>query len=204
MKLKFISVLLVALALVTFSPSNACATPHPLPPSVFDPASIVGNIDFAGAVHLNNNNLSLATQVLTWFSINNVAGDTSVAPGSTGSFSGIAGGTLATMAQPWTFTGGPQPALWSVGGFTFDLLTVHVVTQTTTFLNVLGTGTVSGNGFATTDATWSFTVSDSNGGNHGLFSFASDANSVPDGGLAVALFGVAFCALGIARRFMMS
>ena len=55
------------------------------------------------------------------------------------------------MATPWIFhPSTATPGLWSVGGFTFDLISATVVTQTATFLNITGTGTVSGNGFEDT------------------------------------------------------
>jgi hypothetical protein len=184
---------------------NASATRHPLPPVTLG-SSIEGNINFAGAVHLDNNNLAKATTVVTWFDVFNNPGKTSVVPGATGAFSGIAPGTSATMAQPWIFNPStPTTALWSVGGFTFDLLSASIVSQSATFLNVLGTGIISGNGFNPTSATWGFTVNDSNGRSHMMFSFAANNNSsVPDGGMTVTLLGVALCALGIGRRFMMS
>jgi hypothetical protein len=65
--------------------------------------AIQGNINFAGSVHLNNNNLALATTVVTWLDSFNNAGKSTVVPGNDGDFAGIPAGTSATMAQPWTF-----------------------------------------------------------------------------------------------------
>jgi hypothetical protein len=65
--------------------------------------AIQGNINFAGSVHLNNNNLALATSVVTWLDSFNNAGKSTVVPGNDGDFAGILAGTSATMAQPWTF-----------------------------------------------------------------------------------------------------
>jgi VPDSG-CTERM motif len=189
----------VCAAMLAFS-YTASATPHPLPP-VTSAAAIEGNINFAGAVHLDNNNLGSATTVVTWFDAFNNAGKTSVVPGATGAFSVIPAGTSATMAQPWVFNPStPTAALWSVGGFTFDLLSATVVSQSNTFLNVLGTGMVSGNGFAPTSATWSFTVNNSNGQPKMMFSFAANNNSVPDGGITVALLGIALMGVEVLRR----
>jgi VPDSG-CTERM motif len=74
------------------------------------------------------------------------------------------------------------------------------VSQSNTFLNVLGTGIVSGNGFDPTQATWSFTVNNSNGRPKIMFSFAANADAVPDGGSAVALLGLALTGLEVLRR----
>jgi VPDSG-CTERM motif len=198
---KNLAILSAAFCTVMFAFShNASATRHPLPPVTLG-ASIEGNINFAGAVHLDNNNLGLATTVVTWFDAFNNAGKTSVVPGATGNFSVIPAGTSATMAQPWVFNPStPTPSLWSVGGFTFDLLSATVVSQSNTFLNVLGSGIVSGNGFDPTIATWSFTVNNSNGQPKMMFSFAANNNSVPDGGVTVALLGLALVGVEVLRR----
>jgi len=167
--------------------------------------AIQGNINFAGGVQFDTNSLATATQVTTWFDVFNNAGFTSVAPGGTGDFAGIAPGTQATMAQPWIFTPStPTPGLWSVGGFTFDLLTSTVVTQNNTFLNISGTGIVSGNGFDATSMAWSFTAQSANGRPRTIFSFSANGVAVPDGGTTVMLLGAALGMLGMARRFLMS
>jgi VPDSG-CTERM motif len=198
---KNLAILSAAFCTVMFAFShNASATRHPLPPVALG-TSIEGSINFAGAVHLDNNNLASATTVLTWFDVFNNAGKTSVVPGATGAFSGILPGTSATMAQPWVFNPStPTAALWSVGGFTFDLLSATIVSQSATFLNVLGTGIISGNGFNPTSATWSFTVNNSDGRPHMMFSFAANNNSVPDGGITVALLGIALVGVEVLRR----
>jgi hypothetical protein len=78
-------------------------------------------------------------------------------------------------------------------------------------LNVLLTGTVSGNGFDTTAFTGSFqTANPSSGPGHGFpndglttfterISFGSSA-SVPDGGTTIMLLGVALVGLGLIKR----
>ena len=198
---KKLAILSAAFCAVMFAFShNASACRHPLPPVTLASA-IEGNINFAGAVHLDNNNLGSATTVVTWFDAFNNTGKTSVVPGATGAFSVIPAGTSATMAQPWVFNPStPTTALWSVGGFTFDLLSATVVSQSNTFLNVLGTGMVSGSLFDPTPATWSFTVNNSNGQPKMMFSFAANNNSVPDGGVTVALLGLALVGVEVLRR----
>jgi hypothetical protein len=167
--------------------------------------SINGNINFAGSVQFNTNLLQNVTRVVTWYDILNHAGFSSVAPGGTGDFAGIAPGTQATMAQPWIFIPStPTPGLWSVGGFTFDLLTSTVVTRNSTFLNISGTGIVSGNGFDPTSMEWSFTAQNAGGRPRTIFSFSANGVAVPDGGTTVMLLGAALGVLGMARRFLMS
>ena len=165
--------------------------------------SIQGTIEFAGSVHFDTNSLATAHRVVTWYDIHNNAGFSSVAPSSTGDFSGILGGTQATMAQPWIFNPStPTPGLWSVGGFSFDLLTSTIVTRNAGTLHITGTGIVSGNGFDPTSMAWSFTAQSANGRPRTIFSFSADANAVPDGGTTVMLLGAALGALGMARRYL--
>ena len=163
--------------------------------------AINGNINLAGSVQFDTNSLGTATQVTTWFDIFNNAGFSSVAPGGTGDFAGIAPGTQATMAQPWIFNPStPTPGLWSVGGFTFDLLTATVVTQNAQFLSISATGIVSGNGFDPTAMEWSFTAQSAGGRPGTIFSFSANGVAVPDGGATVALLGLALTGAEVLRR----
>ena len=163
--------------------------------------AIQGNINFAGAVHFDTNSLATATRVVTWFDSNGNAGFSSVQAGGTGDFAGIAAGTQATMAQPWIFTPStPTPGLWSVGGFSYDLLTSTVVTQNAGTLLITGTGIVSGNGFDPTSMDWSFTTQSAGGQTRTNFSFSANGVAVPDGGSAVALLGLALVGIEALRR----
>jgi hypothetical protein len=162
-------------------------------------AQINGTIDFAGSAKFDSTSLANATRVAVWRDVFGNAGFSNVAD-TTGDFSSITLGTQATMATPWIFNPSTAtPGLWSVGGFTFDLLGSTVVTQTATFLNISGTGVVSGNGFDPTAGTWAFTVQNA-GGNHTFFSFSANVATVPDGGSAVALLGIALAGIEFARR----
>jgi hypothetical protein len=164
-------------------------------------ARINGTIDFAGSVMFDTGTggLTNATQVAQWRDVFGNAGFSNVAA-THGDFSGIVLGTQAAMATPWIFNPStPTPGLWSVGGFTFDLLSSLVVTQTPTFLNITGTGIISGNGFDPTNANWAFSVQDA-GGIHEFFSFSANAATVPDGGSAVALLGISLGAIEFIRR----
>jgi hypothetical protein len=178
---------------------NASATPHPLPPVTLA-TSIMGNIDFVGGVHLDNVNLGSATTVATWFDISQNPGHSTVLIAD-GSFSGILPGTQADMFNGWVFNPSTAtPGLWSVGGFTFDLVSATVMNQSNFFLNVLGSGTIHGIGLDDTPGTWSFTVDNSSGLPHVRFGFAAENNSVPDGGITVALLGIALVGVEVLRR----
>jgi hypothetical protein len=162
-------------------------------------APIQGSIDFGGVVTFDTMSLATATRVSGW--------NSSFVLQDSGSFSGIAPGTSATMASSWTFNSGtpmtpmPGPAtpgLWSVGGFTFDLTSSTVVSQSTTFLNITGFGTASGNGFNTTPGTWSFTSSDSNGQPQTTFGFQAQS-TVPEPS-TLALLGAGIGGLIASRK----
>ena len=156
---------------------------------------ITGDITFGGVVTFDSTSLSLATQVSTW--------NLSIVTSDSGSFSSIPILSNVTMTAPWIFNPStPTIPLWQVGGFTFDLTSSTIVTQTTTFLNITGVGTISAAGFTTTPGTWSFTVSNADGKKHSTFGFQSDTvgNAVPDGGATAALLGVAVAGVEVLRR----
>jgi hypothetical protein len=166
--------------------------------------TIQGQISFAGQVRLNSPSLAAATKVNQWRDIfGNNSGHSNVVAGATGDFSGIAGGTLSAFHNGWNFgSGGPQTTLWSVGGFTFDLLSSTIIMQTASDLTITGTGTISGNGFEVTPGTWDFQITNAGGRNHATFAFvaSTSAQGVPDGGSAVALLGIALAGIEIVRR----
>jgi len=162
--------------------------------------AITGDIQFAGETHFDTNSLATATTVVTWFDVFHNAGFSSVTSG-TGDFAGIAPGTSAAMTQPWIFNPStPTPGLWSVGGFSYDLLTSTIVTQNASTLFITGTGIVSGNGFDPTSMDWSFTTQSAGGQTRTNFSFSANGLAVPDGGSAVALLGLALVGIEVLRR----
>jgi hypothetical protein len=164
-------------------------------------ALINGTIDFAGSVMFDSSHLDNATQVMLWRDVFGNLGFSNVAA-TEGDFSFIPLGTQATMGTPWIFNPSTAtPGLWSVGGFTFNLMHATVVDQTATFLNITGTGIVTGPaGFEDTFTRWAFTVQNA-GGTHDFFSFsANSATGVPDGGSAVALLGIGLGVIEFIRR----
>lgn len=146
-------------------------------------ASIQGSIDFGGVVTFDSMSLATATRVINW--------DNSFVLQSFGDFAGIAPGTPSTMAAPWIFNPStPTLSLWSVGGFTFDLASSTIVEQSSTFLNITGAGTISGNGFDPTPGTWSFSASRADGGMASSFGFQAQTNAVPEAS-SIVLLGLA-------------
>jgi len=79
--------------------------------------------------------------------------------------------------------------LWQIGGFTFDLTSSTVVSQSATFLDVSGVGTISGNGFDPTPGTWSFNSTQADGSSNPTFSFQANSAAVPEAS-PLALFGM--------------
>jgi VPDSG-CTERM motif len=162
--------------------------------------TVNGDIQFAGTVKLNTKSLATANSVVTWFDVFHHAGFSSVTSGS-GDFAGIASGTSASMPNVWIFgPSTPTPGFWSVGGFTFNLLSSTVVTQNASTLVIEGIGIVSGNGFDPTAMDWMFTTQSSGGRTRTQFSFSANGLALPDGGSAVALLGLALTGLELLRR----
>jgi hypothetical protein len=160
MKRLFVATMSILLALVCFAPALKAAP-------------ITGSIDFAGVVTFDTMSLATATRVNVW--------NSSFVLQDSGDFSSIAAGTNVTMAAPWIFNPSTNtPSLWSVGGFKFDLASSVIVSQSATFLNVTGFGTLSGNGFDPTPGTFSFTASDSSGQNQTTFGFQAQSTAVPE------------------------
>ena len=170
-------------------------------------AQIQGDIDFGGVVTYNTTSLATATEVDMWQPLQNGPSNFSRVLQRNGDFANptynINVGDSAAMAAPWIFNSGtpavPAPgpatnALWSIGGFTFNLSSSMVVSQDATFLNVTGVGTVIGNSFDPTPGTWSFTSTQSDGSSNPNFSFQAETTAVPEASSLV-LFGIGILGL---------
>ena len=162
-------------------------------------AQIQGDILMIGRVTVDAPSLLTATQVTNWFAaVTQNVGFSTVAA-TTGDFTIVPLGTEAAMATPWVFAN-PTLSLWSVGPFTFDLLSATIVTQTGDFLNILGTGTIHGAGFDDTVGEFRFTAT----GTGTRFGFAALTSAVPDGGSTVMLLGLGLSGIGLIRRYLVS
>ncbi len=155
---------------------------------------ITGMLNIAGTANFNTSSLTTASSAT--FS------DVLVLGGNTGTFASFAVGTPVVMASytfdPSTITNG----LWSVNGFTFNLLSSTVEQRTATFLSVSGTGIITGPaGFDATPGVWAFTSQNAGGHPHDTFSFSAntEGGAVPDSGMTLALLGTGLMGLAAFR-----
>jgi hypothetical protein len=160
--------------------------------------SVSGAITFAGGVELNSTTVNTATAVTGWLDEGGFMPTVQSVSGNMAAF--VTAGDTATFAFPWFFNSGPLPGFWSVDGFTFNLIASSIVFQGGGFVNVSGTGTISGNGLGPTFASWSFTAQDDP--SNGVFSF-SGGSETPDGGAAVVLLGLGLAGIEAIRRKLM-
>ena len=135
---------------------------------------ITGSISIKGGVELNSTSVNTATKVTSWL---NGANQPPTVVSRSGSFANVSVGAPVTMAAPWNFNSGSLPALWSAGGFTFNLTASSIVMQGNGFLNVSGTGTITGNGYNDTPGTWKFSTQ--NPPANGVFSFSASTTANP-------------------------
>lgn len=183
---------------------------------------ISGNITFAGGAVLDTSSAATATEVTSWTGPGG-AGDPLVISAD-GSFSGVAPGTEATFSSPWFFNSGAVSSLWSVGGFTFDLTSSHIVYQATTVEGgvpigaavVEGIGAVMGNGESPEAMTWSFSINDPGAASDKglLFSFqvadgtvgsvTPPPGEVPDGGTTAMMLGLSVLGLGLVKKQLLA
>lgn len=162
---------------------------------------ISGTIDMGGTAILNNVALGSATAATSFTGV-------TVGGIPTGNFAGTFGTSVAWSGFGWNPFVPPVPQpLWSFvfagKTFTFDLTSVTIVSQSNTFLNLLGGGTLKETGFDNTSGAWSFTISNPNGDPHATFAFTfanSQTANVPDGGTTVLLLGAALSGLALLRR----
>jgi len=161
---------------------------------------INGAITFAGGVELDDPvTVNNATQVTGWLDENGDMPTVQSVSGNMAAFVTVGDTATFTPFSTWSFNSGPIALFWQVDGFTFSLIASHIVFQGSGFLNVSGTGTITGNGFTPTAVDWFFTVQDDPA--NGVFSFSG--GNVPDGGATVALLGLALAGIeGIRRKLM--
>ena len=153
---------------------------------------VTGNVGFSGAVQLNSGSVQTATTATAWF-------DT-VVNATSGSFTTIANNTAVNLATPWTFNSAAIPSFWTVGGFTFDLISSSIHSQDGLFLNVVLAGTVTGNGYDATAFSGTFQVANPPANGLTTFTERLSFNAVPDGGSTMMLLGGAVMGLGLIRR----
>ncbi len=174
----------------------ACATAHAVP--------ISGQVTIAGTATLNNTNLNQATAATAF------SGVTVIDP-TTGSYAGSQGSAVTFNPFSWSPSSASVSPLWSFvfGGRTyqFNLASLTVVSQSSTFLNIAGIGTltISGTGptFDPTIGSWSFSIVNPSGGPQVSFQFSfAPPMNVPmsEDGSALALLSIGLVCLELIRR----
>ncbi|MES2474886.1 MAG: VPDSG-CTERM sorting domain-containing protein [Verrucomicrobiota bacterium] len=187
--------------LKTFTKVGAALSAAFVLTSVANATMVNGQIDFGLTATLDSPLLINATEVSSWNFV--------IAVSPTDDFDTFVntGDVPSTFTAPWSFVSGAVSPLWVVGGFTFDLTSSSIFQQNANFLDVRGTGMVTGNGFDPTPGNWTFTITSASGSGSGVsgtgFSFvASNNTNVPDGGTTVALLGFSLLGLhGVRRKF---
>jgi len=150
---------------------------------------ITGMLNISGTAHYNAP-IATATQV-TMFE------DVITGGANTGSFAGIPSLVPVTMTSPYIFNPStPTPALWSVAGFTFDLLSSVIIFQSSHGILLEGEGIITGNGFDPTSGHWSFSQQQGAGT---ILTFSATTEAVPDGGMTMALLGAGLMGLAAFR-----
>lgn len=175
--MKFIQLLLAAAVFVFTSTASA--------------VEISGVIKFGGDVDID----------LTANTVDILGDDAVVIADPTGDF--VSGGTSITTGDIAVYNDftydvfAPVDPLWTIDGFSFKLSHItyinEVIIGTTEYLNLAGTGILSGNGFDPTSGSWTFSADGSDG------EFAFSSTNVPEPGIAL-LLGAGLIGFGISRK----
>jgi hypothetical protein len=170
---------------------------------------------------LNSSSAASASEVTAWTGFG--GNGSPLVESADGSFASVTPGTAATFSAPWFFNSGAVNGLWSVGGFTFDLTSSHIVNQGTTVeggvpigsATVEGIGAIMGHGDNPEAMTWSFSINDpsakgANGqqifsfqvadGTVGSTSGTTPPSGVPDGGTTAMMLGLGMLGLGLIKK----
>jgi VPDSG-CTERM motif len=179
---KCLLVILAVAAVARFLPSAQAQVPLDTPYQFKYAINLGGGDSIVnitnGTATFNAPSLATATMV-TAFSNTAVAG-----MGNTGVFSSITPGTPVAMSAPLILNQPEQSPsmLFSVSGFTVDVTGTMTMEQTGKFLDVSGTGTLTGHGMNQAPGNFTFTA------------------RAPDGGTTLGLLGVGLMGILAVRR----
>lgn len=157
---------------------------------------ITGALSIDGNAAFDNTTIGSATEVTDWDS------PETTRVGS-GSFSSIPRNTDINITAPWTFNSGATLGFISFDGYTFNLATSTITSQTggpNGGVTVYGYGTLFGNGFSPTTYAYTFSSTGLESGSPLEQSFQATLYVLPDGGTTAALLGGSLTILGLIRR----
>lgn len=155
---------------------------------------MTGSLNFTGQAVLNSSSVNNATAETSWVG-------PFVTGTSTGSFSGVPLNSTVSMAiYTWNFNtlSASVSGFWSVDGFSFQLQSSHITSQSGGSLSVTALGMVTGGGFDPTLMQWNFSAKDA-GSSPPTFSWSATTN-VPDGAATVVLLGIALFGVALLKR----
>jgi len=169
---------------------------------------INGGISFNGNVTAYLNSTGTGTIATDYTLAHSLVFSTSfVSAGANGSFMGIAVNTPVLMYSPLQVNppGLPVPAtsaLWTVGIYSFTLSTLTEPLDTSTALELVGSGIMSdGNPADSNTGTWTATFTTSGSTFSWNSSSSATAATVPEAGTSLLLLGLGLTALGAYAQF---
>ena len=173
---------------------------------------ITGEIEMTGVADLNSTTLLTATQDNANYGVV-VAANTQM-----GAYATVPNGESVPTFNGFKFSGAAVSPLWqfAYNGWTygFDLTSDHISSQSTSFLDIAGTGTLYITGsaghlspYTPTSGNWSFSITSATGKSPSfIFGFVSSDTSadppVPDGGSAGILLSGTLVLIGGVRRIV--
>lgn len=155
---------------------------------------ITGNIGFSGAAQLDDDSVQAATKTVAWIN--------TVVNGGSGSFAVVPINSPVVLMSPWSFTSGVINNFWTVGGFTFNLVSSSIHSQDSLFLNVVLVGTVTALNYDPSVFSGTFQVANPSANGQAIFTQRLSFSAVPDGGTTWILLGLSLVGIALIKRKM--
>jgi hypothetical protein len=157
-------------------------------------ASLIGgSITFAGGVQLTGGSALDTATGLDFQNVFSISCD--------GDFAGLCPNLVSFNDFTFNTFSGPLTSLWTAGTFSFDLESINIVTQNSSYLELSGQGTIKSTdpNFLDTDGMWSFSTQSPSAGGTFSFSAASKSEPVPEPATLLGL-GLVGAAIAGTRR----